>query len=162
MNNNYNIYWNNIDNSTFMYGSQLQMKHHHVSFTNFQIPAGIVLHTWRMKTSFYQQRMEPSLPLLARNETYTIHFNYQCEPVDGIYFIIEYYMKNDELIESVIVKESAHTFVYPANADYYQIKMMSASVNRLVFEKIVISHPTLIMDMSNAVEAFERWSGEVL
>lgn len=161
MKNNYEVYWNHIDKSTFMYGTQLRINHHSLQFENYQIPAGVVIHIWHMKTSFYNDRTHPSLPILSRNEQYTIHFNYECVPEEGVYFIIECYKRNDEMIETFIVKEKEYSFVYPENADYYQIKMMSASVNALKFDAIKLSHSQLLMDMSNAIDIFDRWSNEV-
>lgn len=161
MKNNYEVYWNHIDKSTFMYGTQLQLNRHSLQFENYQIPAGIVIHVWHMKTSFYNDRVHPSLPVLSRNELYDISFNYECEPEQGIYFIIECYKKNDELVDTFIIKDKEYSFIYPDNADYYQIKMMSASVNTLNFDAMILSHSHLLMDMSNAIDIFDRWSNEV-
>ncbi|MFC6118118.1 accessory Sec system protein Asp3 [Macrococcoides bohemicum] len=162
MNNIYNIYWNNIDKITFLYGTKLKFVNRCVEFENFQIPAGITIHLWRMKTSFYNNRIHPSLPLLSRNEYYTVQFKYECKPENGIYFVIEFYKKNDEIIETLIVQDKEVDFVYPENADYYQIKMMSASVNQLKFDCITLTHQQLLMDMSNAIDIYNRWSNEVL
>ncbi|WP_312040235.1 accessory Sec system protein Asp3, partial [Macrococcoides bohemicum] len=97
MKNNYQIFWNHIDKSTFMYGTVLRKNDTQVCFTNHQTPSGIPLHIWRAKTSFYNDRTTPSLPLLKRGQAYHIKFIYDVRPSSGIYFKIEFFRRNNEV-----------------------------------------------------------------
>ncbi|UOB20344.1 accessory Sec system protein Asp3 [Macrococcus armenti] len=159
--NKYIIHWDNIVKSTFLYGTLLQQDKR-VTFENHQIPSGIVMHEWSMKSSFYNNRTKPGLPLLKRGTTYQMKFHYNAIPETSIYFKIECYKRNGERIVTHIIKEKQFEFEYPSAAYDYKIFMMSANVNTLTFDNIEITHDEAELDCSNAIAAFNRWSEEVI
>ena len=158
--NRYIVRWDNIVKSTFLYGTILRQDKY-VTFENHQIPSGIKIHEWIMKSNFYNNRTKPSLPILRRGEMYQIEFNYNVVPVQGIYFKIEFYKRNGEKINTFIIKEKRIEFKFPDEAYDYKIYMISSNFNLLTFESIEFKHKMLSLDCSNAVSVFNRWSKEV-
>ncbi|ARQ07914.1 accessory Sec system protein Asp3 [Macrococcoides canis] len=134
---NFIVKWKSL-NHAFMYGSVIK-KGSVVQFTNHQTPAGIVLNEWRMTADYYSEKTAPDLPFLKRNKRYTFYFNYEAVPKQSVYFKISFYRRNETLIETKVVQEREIQVEVPDDYYSYTIHMMSAAVQHMNFESIVIT-----------------------
>ncbi|RAI78917.1 accessory Sec system protein Asp3 [Macrococcoides goetzii] len=152
--NRYSIQWNNIDQS-FMYGTIIS-QNDGIHFTNYQTPAGIPIHEWKMTTDFYSDKTTPDLPILRRGGRYTFSFHYKAIPETGIYFKITFYRRNETVTHEVIIQEKEVQLTVPDDCYSYKIEMMSASIQTLHFQSIEITGEEL-MDAHASANILNRY-----
>ncbi|MEJ7542412.1 accessory Sec system protein Asp3 [Staphylococcus intermedius] len=150
--NQFNIRWTQITKDTFMYGSILRFKPTETLFENELMPSGIVLHEWKMMTSYEKDTAIPTMPILKKNQTYRFKFEYEVKPVGSIYFKIIFKRRNGTVCKYKIIKGHEEEITMPAEAFSYVVQMINAASRSLVFRQIVIQDVTYKRDPSHIVE----------
>lgn len=138
-NNYFEVFWKQVNPSTFMYGTKLSIKDGVTVFENPLMPSGIIIQDWVMKTSYALDKELPTLPILKKGHTYTFQFDYEVQPKQGIYFKIIFYRKNGTVLSTQIVQEKQVAVTYPEEAFAYKIQMINAASQYIRFEKFSIS-----------------------
>ncbi|MGW7935019.1 accessory Sec system protein Asp3 [Staphylococcus xylosus] len=138
-NNYFEVFWKQINASTFMYGTKLSFKNGVTSFESPLMPSGIIIQDWVMKTSYALDKELPTLPILKRGKDYIFQFNYEVEPNHAVYFKIIFYGKNGAVLTTQIVKEEVIKVTYPEKADTYKVQMINAAAQSIKFQSILIS-----------------------
>lgn len=134
--NEYNVYWKEINDTTFKYGSRIKFFPGETHFSNELMPSGVVIHEWFMKTSYHDDRILPTLPILKRGETYQFDFVCIAVPESSVYFKITFFQRNGTFLKNIIVHGNNIEFKFPENAYSYKVQMMNAASRSIVFKKI--------------------------
>lgn len=143
-NNYFEVFWKQVNPSTFMYGSKLAFKDGVTVFENPLMPSGIIIQDWVMKTNYALDKELPTLPILKRGSDYTFQFNYEVEPQGALYFKIIFYSKDDTVLSSQIIKDKEVHVNYPETAHTYKVQMINAAAQIIRFEKFTITEQRLI------------------
>ncbi|PCF64363.1 accessory Sec system protein Asp3 [Staphylococcus intermedius] len=138
-NRTHTIKWKTIHQDTFMYGSKVTFHPCVTEFENPLMPSGLPIHKWRMLTNFSRDKDTPQLPILKRQHTYRFDFDYSVTPEQSVYFIFICLGKNGEEMERHIVKEKQVDIIFPEGAYSYEIKLMNAGAERLLFREMTIT-----------------------
>lgn len=150
--NQFNIRWTQITKTTFMYGSLLRFKLTETLFENELMPSGIVLHEWKMITSYEKDNAIPTLPILKKNETYRFKFDYEVKPVGSIYFKIIFKRRNGSVCDYKIIKGHEADIMMPSEAFSYVVQMINMATESLVFRQIIIQDVSYNTTPSQLVE----------
>ncbi|RZI04926.1 accessory Sec system protein Asp3 [Staphylococcus condimenti] len=134
----FNVYWRQINQSTFMYGARLQFNSDGVLYYNRLMPSGTVIHEWYMHTNFYTDRAFPALPFLKKGMTYRFKFHVTSTPANTVYFKIIFFKRNGTEAATYIAKEHEIDIEMPEEAYEYQVQMINAAMESLHFECIEI------------------------
>ena len=79
------IYWGSTSSADYLWGSVIQrLAVDQIRFTNPLMPSGQVLKTWKSLTSYGEDRMAPSLPLLQRGQTYLLEVHMTSRPAHTV------------------------------------------------------------------------------
>lgn len=134
----FNVYWRQINQSTFMYGARVQFKKEGVYYSNRLMPSGTLKHEWYMRTNFYTDRAFPALPFLKKGVKYLFKFYVTAIPEKSVYFKIVFLKRNGTQAGVFIAKEDEIEIEMPEEAYEYQVQMMSAAMSSLYFDHIEI------------------------
>lgn len=132
------IYFNGVNDSTYMYGARLNFEGRTVLYHNPLIPAGTVIHRFQMITDYDRERITPDLPMLERNKRYVIKFDFSVTPARAVYFKLNFFKRDGSLLKTDTIMNDEHRFIYPLLAHDYNIEIMSASPDTLIFRKMSI------------------------
>lgn len=135
----YKIKWRNNQQSTYLYGSVIQFHHQRVNFSNALMPPGTMIYEWKSRTNYQVDRMEPSLPLLVQGKGYLLELILTEVRGNQPYVQILFYNRLNHLVDSLTMKESSLTFIYPREAYYYYIQLINASGEGFVFDHLLLS-----------------------
>lgn len=136
--NNIEVTWNQVDTTTFMYGTTFKFKDDYTLFENHLMPSGIIMQEWTMFTSFSKDKAIPSLPILKKGCTYHFNFDYTVTPENSIYFKLIFYKKNGSVIDTKIINDLDIEIYYPKDAHTYKLQMINAASQSLKFKKLTI------------------------
>lgn len=135
----YSVYWKQISDITFKYGSRIKFLDTATVFENPLMPSGTVIHEWLMSTNYQAQRVIPTLPILKRDTVYYFVFDYEVRPADSVYFKINFYRKDFTHIHTMLVFGKSKEILVPADAYSYNIQLMNAASHQLIFRRILIA-----------------------
>lgn len=74
------------------------------------------------------------MPLLKKGQTYRLDAFYTTVPQDSVYLKVSFWDRYDKEVKQIIEKSHSVTFVYPKEAYYYSITLLSAGVLELNFK----------------------------
>ncbi|MGX0848310.1 accessory Sec system protein Asp3 [Staphylococcus auricularis] len=147
----FTITWQQVNKSTFMYGTQLDFTDAGTIFENPLMPSGIVIHDWAMTNDYTSDKSVPTLPILKRESTYHIEFDYDVTPDTGIYFKLVFYRKNGTELDAKIIQTHAYDFTYPKAAYTYEIQMINSAAQHLTFRQFTITEVTEVPTIEETV-----------
>ncbi len=148
------IYWGNFENNrTYYYGSLIRRQGQDIFFENLRYPSGIIIKSWSSRTNYQSDRRVPELPLLLPGATYHLKQDVIAEPADTVYFLIQFFNRQDDEIAWVVLKNGQESFCYPEEAFAYTIKMMNAGCDRLHFSKLTLSGSAPATNLVNQKES---------
>ena len=130
------ITWDKVVNGQYLYGSRIIFEKDTVIFNNAQLASGKQIVAWGSRTNYQANRKIPELPLLVQGETYQLHSKLRTVPSNRLYLKIIFYNRLDEEIGTIIQREDVQEFVYPQDAFRYDILVISAGLEELVFKYI--------------------------
>lgn len=136
---NYTVYWGQLRDEDFAYGSRIKVHHPGwIDFQNGQIPSGKLIHQWNTQTDFTFDRENPALPYLIPGTRYYVNINMKMDPADSLYFVLNFYQFGGEKIEEVHLTNTKPDFVYPDGAMYYDIQLLNAGNKSFSFYNLEI------------------------
>ncbi|HFI0852767.1 TPA: accessory Sec system protein Asp3 [Streptococcus suis] len=124
--------------SDYVYASMIQQKGTKILFDNRYFASGKTIKTWLSKTNFQANRMAPPLPLLAPGREYSVRKHFTSEPEGTVYLQFHYYNRQNELIDTEILKDTDERFTLPKDTFWYQLSIVGAGCHAVIFEKIAI------------------------
>ena len=75
-----------------------------------------------------------SLAFIEKGQTYRLDAFYTTVPQDSVYLKVSFWDRYDKEVKQIIEKSHSVTFVYPKEAYYYSIALLSAGVLELNFK----------------------------
>lgn len=133
------IYWDNGGKDSYLHGSYITFKGKRVLFENRLLPSGNAIKTWHSQTNFQAHRVNPGLPLLQRGQVYYLTFKGKAVPEESIYLKVTFFNRFNEVLSFVILKDGDNRFTYPLDAYTYQVELMNAGNQRLLFEALLLA-----------------------
>lgn len=145
----FEIEWTPNMSSFYKYGSTIEfLEANHVKFQNKILSPGVPIVSWDSSINFQSGRTELQLPLLKRGEKYILVFQGTSSPHDSFLIKIDFFDRLGNQIESKTLASKGGGFTYLWSAYSYKISLISAGLNELFFDKLLI--------MGDYVEREER------
>ena len=134
------LYWGPISSADYLWGSVIErLAEDQIRFMNPLMPSGQVLKTWKSLTSYGEDRMAPSLPLLQRCQTYVVEIQMTSRPAHTVMLEVVCQDRFGKIVDRQVSTEGQVKFVYPEQAYSYQVRLLSAGMQEFTFHHITIS-----------------------
>lgn len=134
------IYWRDYCSQTFLYGSEISfLSKNNVRYRNRLISPGSIINEWFSKTNYQAMRIEPTLPLIEGGLYYQIETFIECFDESAVLLRIVFFDKNEEEIESIILKNTKGIMKYPIKAYSYKIQLINIGIADFCFHSLVIT-----------------------
>ncbi|HFI0306850.1 TPA: accessory Sec system protein Asp3 [Streptococcus suis] len=148
------ILWGTYENNqVYYYGSLLKRQGTDVFFENLRFPSGVTIKAWSSRTNYQAERRVPELPLLLPGAPYRLQQELVAEPANTVYFLVQFFNRQNEEIGLTVLKNGKETFTYPKETFTYTIKMVNAGCLRLHFSKLIISGPAPATNLVTTAES---------
>lgn len=135
----YCIYWNNLSENAYLYGSQLSSLDGKTNFENPLMSPGLEIKKWVAMTNFQAHRTIPSLPRLRQGCNYSIYLGAESYPQNSLYIKIEFFNYYKESISNIVIKDRQGEFEFPIGTYNYEVSLINAGCEKIVFQYIKIS-----------------------
>lgn len=143
------IYWGN--GGSYESGTLLTVYgRNHIHFDNELLPPGEVVHGWSSSGNYQSGRSVTPLPLLKRGQTYQLTLDMTPVPERGVFTRITFFNRYGDVDSHEVTKTTELTFVYPKNAYYYTINLISAGMTELTFHHLEIKEVTPLVQESGS------------
>ena len=134
------IYGGSTSSADYLWGSVIQrLAVDQIRFTNPLMPSGQVLKSWKSLTSYGEDRMAPSLPLLQRGRTYVVEVQMTSRPAHTVMLEVVCQDRFGKIVDRQFSTEGQVKFVYPEQAYSYQVRLLSAGMQEFTFRYFTIS-----------------------
>lgn len=107
-------------------------------FENNLLPVGSVIYRWEMVANFDTSRSVPTLPILIPNMVYQVSVKATLREANSLYLRILFYNYAEEIVDIKIIKSLDGKFIYPVEADFYAIELVSAGLKSMYFHRLDI------------------------
>jgi len=135
----YSIRWDNLANESYLYGSNIIFEPDEtVRFFNHLMPPGQTIRRWQSSLNYQAKRHEPQLPILEEGKCYEIRSYACCKPEGGVKLRIKYFDRQGEMAGTEIIDKRVDEFICPQGAASYELELINAGVEELVFHHIEI------------------------
>lgn len=134
----FKINWENAFGDSYNYGSTIQFLEDSVDFSNPLMSPNLAIMTWYSKRNFSNDRAFPTLPILVHGHEYTIKMDYNVEPANGAYWVVNFYGVNNEQIDHLNFDDLAGTFIYPNDATHYEVSIMNIGHQKVNFKNFTL------------------------
>lgn len=133
------IYWNEYSADTYLYGSQLIFhSRDDVEFRNALMPPGTVIKTWHSMTNFQAQRIEPSLPMIDGESSYSITVNIDVPKRQSCFVRLVFYDRYGNEAGFLNIRDAVTDFRCPLKTYSYAMQLINGGLTELHFHSIVI------------------------
>lgn len=122
--------------TTYLYGSGIDYAESAVIFENLNFASGKPIRKWRSRTNYQGNRTSPELPVLEPGGNYWLESEIRSWPEQCFYLQLDFYNRQEEIIDYKILKVGESQFNYPKNAFTYTITLYSAGCRRLHFSHL--------------------------
>ena len=134
------LYWGPISSADCLWGSVIErLAEDQIRFMNPLMPSGQVLKTWKSLTSYGEDRMAPSLPLLQRGQTYVVEVQMTSRPAHTVMLEVVCQDRFGKIVDRQVSTEGQVKLVYPEQAYSYQVRLLSAGMQEFTFRYFTIS-----------------------
>lgn len=133
------VYWKDYCSNSFLYGSQISFDKNEVRFKNKLISPGSVIHEWYSKTNYQMMRIEPTLPIMEGGLWYQFEINIECFADSDVVLQIVFFDKNNEEVNSIIMREKKTIIKYPLRAYSYKVQLVNIGIADLCFHSMIIT-----------------------
>lgn len=135
----WSIYWNEYSSDTYLYGSQVIFhSRDDVEFRNELMPPGTVIKTWYSKTNFQQQRIEPSLPIIDGESSYSITVNIDVPENERCLVRLVFFDRYGNEAGFLNLWDVVTDFRCPLKTYSYVVQLINGGLTELHFHSIVI------------------------
>ena len=133
------IYWNEIrKNENYLYGSQIKFQEDLVNFYNLRFASGKPIITFKSRTNYQGDRHSPDLPILTQGKRYQLEFLIYSVPELSFFFQLDFFNRQAEQIESIVLRKSGESFIFPRDTFTYTLTLMSAGCQSVAYHKIMM------------------------
>lgn len=133
------IYWNEYSSDTFLYGSEVIFhSRDDVEFRNTLMPPGTVIKTWYSMTNFQEQHIEPSLPIIDGESSYSITINIDVPKRQHCLVRLVFFDRYGNEAGYLNVRDAATDFRCPLKTYSYTIQLINGGLTEFHFHSIVI------------------------
>ena len=141
----YSVRWDNLANESYLYGSSITFERDGtVRFSNQLMPPGQIIRRWQSDLNYQGKRHEPQLPVLEEGEEYEIRSYARCKPDGGVKLRIRFFDRQGEESGYVIIDNRVDNFVCPQGASAYELELINAGAEELVFHHIEIQKKSIV------------------
>ena len=134
------LYWGSISSVDYLWGSVIErLAEDQIRFMNPLMPSGQVLKSWKSLTSYGEDWMAPSLPLLQRGQTYVVEVQMTSRPAHTVLLEVVCQDRFGKIVDRQVSTEGQVKLVYPEQAYSYQVHLLSAGMQEFTFHHITIS-----------------------
>ena len=134
------LYWGPISSADYLWGSVIErLAEDQIRFMNPLMTSGQVLKTWKSLTSYGEDRMAPSLPLLQRGQTYVVEVQMTSCPAHTVMLEVVCQDRFGKIVDRQVSTEGQVKLVYPEQAYSYQVRLLSAGMQEFTFRYFTIS-----------------------
>lgn len=135
----WNIYWNEYSSDTYLHGSQVIFhSRDDVEFKNTLMPPGTVIKTWYSMTNYQTQHIEPSLPIIDGESSYSITVNMDVPRNQHCLVRLVFYDRYGNEAGYLNIREKETDFRCPLKTYSYTAQLINAGVTEFHFHSIVI------------------------
>ncbi len=133
------IYWNEYSSDTFLYGSEVIFhSRDDVEFRNTLMPPGTVIKTWYSMTNFQEQHIEPSLPIIDGESSYSITVNIDVPKRQHCLVRLVFFDRYGNEAGYLNVRDTVTDFRCPLKTYSYTIQLINGGLTEFRFHSIVI------------------------
>lgn len=133
------IYWNEIrKNENYLYGSQIKFQEDLVNFYNLRFASGKPIVTFKSRTNYQGDRHSPDLPILTQGKRYQLEFLIDSVPELSFFLQLDFFNRQTEQIESIVLRKSGESFIFPRDTFTYTLTLMSAGCQSVAYHKIMM------------------------
>ena len=133
----WNIYWNEYSSDTYLYGSQLIFhSREDVEFRNMLMPPGTVIKTWYSMTNFQEQHIEPSLPIIDGESSYSITVNIDVPKHQHCLVRLVFYDRYGNEAGYLNIRDTVTDFKCPLKTYRYTMQLINGGLTELHFLSI--------------------------
>ena len=135
----WNIFWNEYSSDTYLYGSQLIFhSREDVEFRNTLMPPGTVIKTWYSMTNFQEQHIEPSLPIIDGESSYSITVNIDMPKHQHCLVRLVFYDRYGNEAGYLNIRDTVTDFKCPLKTYSYTMQLINGGLTELHLHSIVI------------------------
>ncbi|MBZ6003531.1 accessory Sec system protein Asp3 [Leuconostoc gelidum subsp. aenigmaticum] len=138
----FQIPWDMNNSTTYTYGAKIDSCIDTFSYSNPMVAQAVIIHTWYSETSYPNQRFSPTLPLLKAGHDYVLNSVYQSYPDKSIFTQIDFFDNYGQKIDTIITDTTYADFHFPSEATSYQINLVNASNQKIIFDSMLIFEST--------------------
>ena len=133
------IYWNEIrKGENYLYGSQIKFQEDLVNFYNPQLASGKPIVTFKSRTKYQGDRHSPDLPILIQGNRYLLEYQIDAVPANSFFLQLDFFNRQAEQIESIVLRNSGESFIFPKDTFTYTLTLMSAGCQSVTYQKFMI------------------------
>ena len=133
------IYWNEIrKNENYLYGYQITFQEDLVNFYNLRFASGKPIITFKSRTNYQGDRHSPDLPILTQGKRYQLEFLIDSVPELSFFLQLDFFNRQAEQIESIVLRKSGESFIFPRDTFTYTLTLMSAGCQSVAYHKIMM------------------------
>lgn len=133
------IYWNGYASYTYLYGSTVEfIGRDNVRFENELMPPGTVIKEWFSKTNFQGNHIEPTLPLIDGEGSYSFEAFIDCKTDEQFLFKMIFFDRFDNETGSIHIWDRKTVFRCPMNTFSYKLQLINGGMTGFSFHYLVI------------------------
>ncbi|GAB2021990.1 hypothetical protein RyT2_10640 [Pseudolactococcus yaeyamensis] len=134
------IKWgSNRYNDSYWYGSVLSIDDVRAHFSSPLMPIGGSIKTWHSFNAYSRSRASPMLPLLVRNNSYSVSLFLEENDANHFQVTVAFYDKFKHEIGTEYFDDLRFSFTYPPDAVNYEINLINKKHDSLIFYFMLIT-----------------------
>lgn len=138
---NFKVTWGNDLMTAFFKGSTLyfEASEGKVRFQNPYVSSGTPLVKWQSNMTYQQSRTGVQLPLLKKGSVYQLASDLSLTPSNTLLIKVSFYDRSGKRVGLVPFETGGGLFTYPKVAYSYDIELVNAGVETLIFKSLTLS-----------------------
>lgn len=131
------IKWMELHNKeVYLYGTTLEKKNNAVVFYNPRMASGKPVLEFLSRTNYQGFRRSPVLPVLVPEKKYLLVARVKTVPEKRFYIQIDFYNRQGEKFDFVILRDNVSKFICPTNTFTYTVTLYSAGCQEVHFTEL--------------------------
>ena len=102
------------------------------------MPPGTVIKEWFSKVNFQAKRIEPALPIIDGESTYSVNIDIDTPSVNGYIIRFVFYDKYEMEVGSYTISDNEATFKCPLKTYSYKMQLINGGLHEFTFHSIEI------------------------
>ena len=109
-----------------------------MNFYNLRFASGKPIVTFKSRTNYQGDRHSPDLPILTQGKRYQLEFLIDSVPELSFFLQLDFFNRQTEQIESIVLRKSGESFIFPRDTFTYTLTLMSAGCQSVAYHKIMM------------------------